>query len=565
MTETEVSKGGEYAGPFRLLETLGKGGLATVKVGLDPKSNTKVAVKIIDRVKLENPREQVSMAREITIMKLLKHKNVLRLHDIFENEQAIFLILDIYDGGDLYGHLTKNGAMRPSEAFKMFKQIIEGIEYCHKNLIVHRDLKPENLLLSGDKETLVISDFGLATGMQGSRNLLKTRCGTVHYISPEVAKGDPYVGMASDVWSCGIILYAMLTAALPFDGPNSVAVLKKIVKGIFHMPSYIPKELQDLINKLLTQDPVQRITIPQIKRHPWYRFYNDDKSKPPEKEEDDEIQEPVDIKLKDIEEHEDILQNLQLLGWEKFELRDQLLSKEMNTAKMFYKLLLQHGSQNQEDEKPEPNNPVRMNKPVQNVKKERTRARHRSLTGALNKTTVHEKSSRRKSERKRTVLRKKEVDLPTGNRGRAYTIESPGRLNEEGTPKTDLTTVPENEQNPEEADSKVQNNPSESECKIYNLQTRKDINQILSILKRNFSGLSLDVTEKRSKDGSIKLRARKSQGSRKGRTSVKVELTTSDSGNVEVSFIQPKKGQEKKEFQDVVKNIQGTLAEEIHT
>jgi len=155
-------------------------------------------------------------------------------------------------------------------ALLLFKQIISGVEYCHQNMIVHRDLKPENLLLSADRKHLVISDFGLSTGMQGSRNLLKTRCGTVHYISPEVAKGDPYVGMPSDIWSVGIILYAMVTASLPFDGPNSIAVLKKIVRRDFSIPATVPKELQDLIRLMLTLDPKERITIQQIRQHPWY-------------------------------------------------------------------------------------------------------------------------------------------------------------------------------------------------------------------------------------------------------------------------------------------------------
>jgi len=329
----------DYAGPYRLLETLGKGGLATVKVGLEFESGTRVAVKIVDKEKLSNPREQVSMAREITIMKLLKHKNILRLYDIYENPEKLFLILDLYEGGDLYGHLTTNGALRPEDALPLFKQIIKGVEYCHSHLIVHRDLKPENLLLSADKKNLVISDFGLSTGMQGSRNLLKTRCGTVHYISPEVAKGDPYVGMASDIWSIGIIVYAMVTATLPFDGPSSVAVLKKIVRGEFHMPPTLPPELQDLIRKMLNVDPKERITIPHIKLHPWYSGLKDDTPRSPESE---TPHEPLVLTLTDIKVHTDVIGNLKLLGWEESELMNELLSKEMNTAKMFYKLLVDH-------------------------------------------------------------------------------------------------------------------------------------------------------------------------------------------------------------------------------
>jgi 5'-AMP-activated protein kinase catalytic alpha subunit len=333
--EKQQKKNGSYAGPYRLLDCLGKGGLATVKVGIDFTTGHKVAVKIVDKTKLANPREQVSMAREITIMKLLRHPNILRLHEVHENEEKIFLILELCEGGDLYGHLTKNGAMRPSEAVILFRQIIKGVEFCHKNLIVHRDLKPENLLLSADKKKLVLSDFGLSTGMAGSRNFLKTRCGTVHYISPEVAKGEPYVGMGSDVWSCGIILFAMVTASLPFDGESSIIVLKKIVKGEFNMPVYLPSELKDLIRKMLNVNPNERINIPNIKKHPWYKLGANK----------EDMEDPVinlenfTITLEEAQGNKSILENLKLLGWEDSQLMDELLSPDMNQAKMFYKYL----------------------------------------------------------------------------------------------------------------------------------------------------------------------------------------------------------------------------------
>eukprot|EP01125_Pyxidicula_operculata_P003308 TRINITY_DN138_c0_g1_i1.p1 TRINITY_DN138_c0_g1~~TRINITY_DN138_c0_g1_i1.p1 ORF type:complete len:399 (-),score=75.67 TRINITY_DN138_c0_g1_i1:79-1275(-) len=354
------AKRGEYAGPYRLLETLGKGGLATVKIGVDFSSGKKVAVKIIDKEKLQNPREQVSMMREITIMKLLKHPNILKLYDVYDTPDKMYLILDLYAGGDLYTHLTTNGAMRPSEALVLFKQIIEGIEFCHKNLIVHRDLKPENLLLSEDKKKLVISDFGLSTGMGGSRNLLKTRCGTVHYISPEVAKGDPYVGMASDVWSCGVILYAMITASLPFDSPTAVGVLRKIVKGEFNMPPYLPKDLQDLIYKMMNLDPKNRITIPEIRKHPWWNSFTPfNKKSVPEigelPEDADEKPQPVLVlTLEDLNKNTDILENLTLLGWEDGELRNSLLAavsfsvsrrgSVVRTKDVFYVFFLLHCS-----------------------------------------------------------------------------------------------------------------------------------------------------------------------------------------------------------------------------
>jgi len=184
----------------------------------------------------------------------------------------------------------------------------------------------------------VLSDFGLSTGMAGSRNFLKTRCGTVHYISPEVAKGELYIGMSSDVWSCGIILFAMVTASLPFDGDNSVIVLKKIVKGEFFMPIYLPTELKDLIKKMLNVIPTERITISGIKKHPWYRLG----ATKEDLEDPVLLIDPFTVTLEEVQSNKPIIENLKLLGWDDGQLMDDLLAKEMNQAKIFYKYLTEH-------------------------------------------------------------------------------------------------------------------------------------------------------------------------------------------------------------------------------
>eukprot|EP01126_Amoeba_proteus_P061761 TRINITY_DN8320_c0_g1_i1.p1 TRINITY_DN8320_c0_g1~~TRINITY_DN8320_c0_g1_i1.p1 ORF type:complete len:290 (+),score=41.23 TRINITY_DN8320_c0_g1_i1:129-998(+) len=260
-------------GSYRLMDVIGQGGMATVRLGVYTEGKnvgTQVAVKIINKEKLVNEREKTSVAREITIMKLLHHPNILHLHDLLESEEKIYLVLDYYAGGDLYRHISTCGALRPSAAANLFRQLIDAIDFCHQHMIVHRDLKPENLLLSEDKKILVLSDFGLSTGMHGSRDTLSTRCGTVHYISPEVARGDEYVGMQSDIWSCGIILYTMVTASVPFQGDSPVEILRKVVKRDFLMPSNLSSDLQDLLDKMLTLDPEERLTIREIRSHPWF-------------------------------------------------------------------------------------------------------------------------------------------------------------------------------------------------------------------------------------------------------------------------------------------------------
>jgi serine/threonine protein kinase len=512
------------------MDTLGKGGLATVKVGLEFTSGTRVAVKIINKEKLVNPREQISMAREITIMKLLKHKNILRLYDIYENEEKIFLILDLYEGGDLYGYLTQKGALPAEEALLLFKQIILGVEYCHKCMIVHRDLKPENLLLSADKKHLVISDFGLSTGMQGSRSVLKTRCGTVHYISPEVAKGDPYVGMASDIWSVGIILYAMVTATLPFDGPNSVAVLKKIVRGEFNIPPNVPRELQDLIRLMLTGDPKERITIPQIKQHPWFLGVEETP-----RHDDGSLEKPYVLSVPEIDTHADVIANLRLLGWEQSELMNELLDQEkMNMAKVFFKLLVEQKSLPADSDTP------------QNVDKKVLRRRSigggGSSAARIGVTTDTTKPSAiSKNKHKRASQRgSARIALPVTRTNSNHKNQKEQKeqkdqkdhhssLAESAQTRSTTSNHPQTTEKSKERTSPTQLSPKSDKSKAviwtpsalepelkHSLESTKSVTQILEALKHCFADLGqYDISAKQTKNGGLKVKARKS-GKRHG-------------------------------------------------
>jgi len=558
------SSSGSYAGPYRLMDSLGKGGLATVKVGLDFSTGHKVAVKIVDKVKLSNPREQVSMAREITIMKLLKHTNILRLYDVYENQEKIFLILDIYEGGDLYSHLTKYGAMRPSEAVILFRQIMKGVEFCHKNLVVHRDLKPENLLLSSDKKTLVLSDFGLSTGMAGSRTLLKTRCGTVHYISPEVAKGEPYVGMASDVWSCGIILFAMVTATLPFDGESSIVVLKKIVKGDYIMPAHLPADLKDLIRKMLELDPHLRITIPIIKKHPWFKLGAD---KEDLVDEPLPMEEPFTLNLEELKKEKPILENLKLLGWEEDLLMDDLLSLEMNQAKVFYKLLHNHKQNVRQRGRPSAaaatDQPRRRASSTENRMILMTTAANRKSAKFAKEKEPPEENKENHPETEKGEKRKK----PIRGIRRPVTLEKHSGSPEDAQrpprqPRQRAATVGDGTR----PDVKVTGarsgwdvSPSlDPNAKIYTVESKKSINQILDNLKVCFGELALELSEKKLKKDTVKLKGRLSAGSKGKKTQVIVEVKMTENGNT-VNFKRAGKSSKKDEFQEVCKKIEETL------
>ncbi|GJY59026.1 SNF1-related protein kinase catalytic subunit alpha KIN10-like protein isoform X1, partial [Tanacetum coccineum] len=170
--------------------------------------------------------------------------------------------------GELFYYIITNGRLEENEARHYFQQIISGVESCHLHKVVHRDLKPENLLLDS-KGNVKVADFGLANVMRDG-HLLKTSCGSPSYAAPEVLSGRLYAGPKVDVWSCGVILYALLTAILPFDDENVSTLFAKIKSGIYTIPNYLSLGARDLISRMLIVDPVNRITIPEIYKHPWY-------------------------------------------------------------------------------------------------------------------------------------------------------------------------------------------------------------------------------------------------------------------------------------------------------
>uniref|UniRef100_A0A8C5L9A5 BR serine/threonine kinase 1 n=1 Tax=Jaculus jaculus TaxID=51337 RepID=A0A8C5L9A5_JACJA len=197
----------QYVGPYRLEKTLGKGQTGLVKLGVHCITGQKVAVKIVNREKLS---ESVLMKveREIAILKLIEHPHVLKLHDVYENKKYLYLVLEHVSGGELFDYLVKKGRLTPKEARKFFRQIVSALDFCHSYSICHRDLKPENLLLD-EKNNIRIADFGMAS-LQVGDSLLETSCGSPHYACPEVIKGEKYDGRRADMWSCGVILFALL-------------------------------------------------------------------------------------------------------------------------------------------------------------------------------------------------------------------------------------------------------------------------------------------------------------------------------------------------------------------
>ncbi|XP_059007571.1 serine/threonine-protein kinase BRSK2 isoform X1 [Mustela nigripes] len=345
----------QYVGPYRLEKTLGKGQTGLVKLGIHCVTCQKVAIKIVNREKLS---ESVLMKveREIAILKLIEHPHVLKLHDVYENKKYLYLVLEHVSGGELFDYLVKKGRLTPKEARKFFRQIISALDFCHSHSICHRDLKPENLLLD-EKNNIRVADFGMAS-LQVGDSLLETSCGSPHYACPEVIRGEKYDGRKADVWSCGVILFALLVGALPFDDDNLRQLLEKVKRGVFHMPHFIPPDCQSLLRGMIEVDATRRLTLEHIQKHIWYIGGKN------EPEPEQPIPRKVQIRslpsLEDIDP--DVLDSMHSLGCfrDRNKLLQDLLSEEENQEKMIYFLLLDRKERypSHEDEDLPPRNEI---------------------------------------------------------------------------------------------------------------------------------------------------------------------------------------------------------------
>eukprot|EP00903_Cladosiphon_okamuranus_P009268 g8843.t2 len=256
-------------GRYRLSKTLGIGAFGKVKLGEHMLTGHKVAVKILNRGKIQALDMEDKVKREINILKLCRHPHIVRLHEIIDTPSDIFMVMEYAPNGELFDYIVSKGRPTTEEAQRLFQQIVTAVEYCHFHNIVHRDLKPENLLLDQDNN-LKIADFGLSNMMRDGE-FLRTSCGSPNYAAPEVIMGTLYAGPEVDVWSCGVILYALLCGSLPFDDESIPSLFKKIKSGMYSLPSHLSALTRDLVPRMLVVDPMKRITIAEIKQHPWFQ------------------------------------------------------------------------------------------------------------------------------------------------------------------------------------------------------------------------------------------------------------------------------------------------------
>ena len=291
----------------------------------------KVAIKILNRNRIRQLDMDEKVRREIKILKLFYHPHIIRLYEVIYTPTDIYMVMEFVPGGELFDFIVSNGRLFEPRARAMFQQLVSGVEYCHQHMVVHRDLKPENLLLDADQQ-LRIADFGLSNVMKDG-DFFKTSCGSPNYAAPEVISGKLYAGPEVDVWSCGVILYALLCGSLPFDDENIPNLFKKIKGGIFTLPGHMSDDIKDLISRMLVVDPLQRITIPEIRRHRWFTeslpLYL---SVTPDQ---------IMSQFRALD-HEVLTEVVMKIGFDRQELLDALQKLERNQMTVAYYLILDH-------------------------------------------------------------------------------------------------------------------------------------------------------------------------------------------------------------------------------
>jgi len=252
------------------MKTIGEGTFGKVKLGTHILTGERVAVKVLEKERIVDIADVERVAREIHILKLIRQcRHIIQLYEIIETPRQLYLIMEYACGGELFDYIVDHGRAEEKDACRFLHQILAGVERVHSMNVVHRDLKPENLLLD-DRQDIKIVDFGLSNTYQDDQ-LLQTACGSPCYAAPEMIAGHKYVPPMVDIWSCGVILFALVCGFLPFEDQNHAELYKKILNAEYEMPNFVSKEVASLISGMLTTDPNQRMTLEDIRKHVWYR------------------------------------------------------------------------------------------------------------------------------------------------------------------------------------------------------------------------------------------------------------------------------------------------------
>ena len=251
---------------YEILETIGEGHFAKVKLAWHALTKGLVAIKVIQKTNqsLSTVKEQF---REVDSLRTVNHPNIVKLLEVIDTEETLFIVMEYLSGGDLKTYLEAKGRVTEGEARGLFRQLVSALQHCHQRGVVHRDLKLGNLLLDANNN-IKISDFGLSNQWHPGKKL-DTFCGSPAFMAPERFLGMPYTGPEVDVWSLGVVLYTMVTGSLPFGGQDFWELRQRVLSGQYHVPKYLSTNITDLLERMLTLKPIDRGTLDDVGQHAW--------------------------------------------------------------------------------------------------------------------------------------------------------------------------------------------------------------------------------------------------------------------------------------------------------
>ena len=314
---------------FKIKRKLGEGNFSTVKLATHSLTDENVAIKILDKTRMTSNQDKERLHRELSILKIMHHNNIVQLYTIIESQCSVYVIQEYLEGRELLEYINSKGRLSENESCRFFQQIISGLEYLHECGICHRDLKPENILLVHSK-TLKLIDFGLSNFFRKGQ-LLGTACGSPCYVPPEMVMEKKYNGTLSDIWSAGIILYLMLVGNLPFNDEDNQILYQKILSGKYEVPYHLSADAKDLLSKIIEVNPSKRINIEGIKNHPWFNLI--DKSK--------NMHKGIMVNSDIFPVDEEIITKMGKLGFDNpVEIRNAILRNFHNNITTVYYLLL---------------------------------------------------------------------------------------------------------------------------------------------------------------------------------------------------------------------------------
>lgn len=255
---------------YKIDKEIGHGSCCLVMSAISKITGNRVAIKGYDKYKLLTSHRKLYVKREIGAMKLLNHKNIVKLLEVIDTPKEIFLVIELAEGMSLIDYMKSkpNKQIIEKESVIIFKQIMEGINHCHEKNVIHRDIKMDNIIIDKNLNVKII-DFGFSTWINPGQKL-KLYCGTPSYMPPEIVTKKEYYGPPVDIWSLGVLLYAMLTGVFPYTGVIEQDIYKNILRGVFNVPSYLSNESKNLINKMIILDPEQRPTAEEVLRNDFF-------------------------------------------------------------------------------------------------------------------------------------------------------------------------------------------------------------------------------------------------------------------------------------------------------